>query len=336
MVKSKNKNSQQASNVDHFERLPDEVLLSILSRLDDLNHLFQCSLVSKRFASTTFCIRSVSITLSKLKRYPIVGDDDIYHIPYLMLGLSNKETHELDKTWPIEELKFSLFLQNFKELKSINLDTICPVFLSGSPFIKWKAKYNEDKAGFESIVSLAASSISKKDEEEPDLDNQFFDLSMAHLRAVFQPVKCCTEWLFMLSLLVRHHRLLERIVIRDTKGKGSLVVKGRHIKEWREYLVEAGPQATSYFMMNNLSLCWLPELRLPVTGYVLKGVCFMVIMGNEQDTVLEFGDVMRWEYEGKEEEDEKVLEEAMYEIVTRHLGKFFRFVKFPNFFAAHT
>ncbi|GER40723.1 F-box family protein [Striga asiatica] len=254
MLKPKNKNSQQASNVDHFERLLDELLLSILSRLDDLKHLFPCSLVSKRFDFTTFCVQSVSITLLKLKKYAIVSVEDIYHIPHLMLGSLDEETQHMPDS------------RAQQDRKRRRVQTGKPVF----------------------------------------------GLSMAHLRAVFQPVKCSTEWIFMLSLLVRHHCFLERIVIRDTEGKGSLVV---------------GPQAASCFMMNNP----VPELRLPVTGYVLKGVCFMVIRGNdEQDNGVELGEVM---YEG-EDEDEKVLGEAVYEIVKRHLGKFFWFVKFPNFFAA--
>lgn len=316
MLKLENK--KEADGEDHFARLPDELLLSILSRVDDLKFLCQCSLVSKRFSSTILSIQNVSFTLPGIEHYPKYAEN-IEELFQQILDPSGEEITQLIRSSPLQMLKFSLFLQKFRELKCIYLEFIYPRSFPSSSFFKWKAKYRSSGPMVESIVSMFATSVRKENEPESDDDQkdqeppEEFIISCESREDSFFPLNCVREWLLVLCFLIKSQPSLQSVTITDTDKRGKLALRDEHLVEWRNTLLDGGYSGN--FDPLAAGMGWVQELHLPLSGYVMEKA-YIVHMGLTPDVVMgpEYGDAVTWDYEG----EEKLIGEALTEILKKY------------------
>ncbi|KAL3828682.1 hypothetical protein ACJIZ3_017484 [Penstemon smallii] len=311
------KNKEVAGQMGHFDRLPNELVLSILSRIDDLKLLCKCSLVSKRFASTIYCIRTVSLILPSFYMNDIDSPEAQAPICKLfndILCYNVEEIPRLIKSSTLQKLNFCIFLQNFRELESIYIEFPCPKSPCISPFLKWKARCRSRGAMIESLVFILPYSMHKKTQHESDEDQEDEETPTECLETQFNdcqslPLSCCREWLPILCLLIKCHNSLQNVTITDSHKHGKLVVRHEQLVEWRNSLL-------CKEFLNNVSpdfsrISLVPELHLPISGYMMHGVLFMY---TEFQGESHGGDLITYDYD----DEEMVVVESVREILKNH------------------
>ncbi|KAL3828681.1 hypothetical protein ACJIZ3_017483 [Penstemon smallii] len=298
------RNEEVESQLGYFDRLPKEVVLSILSRMDDLKLLCRCSLVSKRFALMIYCIRAVSVSL------PSIGMDSLEAHTYtrmlFKLGCSGEEIPEFVK-----------FLHNFRELESIYVEFSCLRSPCISPFLKWKAICTSPGPVIQSVLCLVPSSMRKKSEHEEQEDEEEEETIACNLQSwlkdcSFLPLKCCREWPVILCLIIKYHNSLQNVTITDSCKHGKFVMRNEQLVEWRNSSLSK--EFSTEMFPKTFRLSFVPELHLPMSGYLMKRVLFMSMdFLGESDPGAEY-DAMTWDYD----DEEKVVGESVREILTEH------------------
>ncbi|KAH6837000.1 hypothetical protein C2S53_014243 [Perilla frutescens var. hirtella] len=306
----KMKIKEGADNVDHFARIPEDLLLSILSRLENLKYMCRCSLVSKRFALTIYQSKAVSLTLPSTEIPSNALADQIDELFPKLAGLTSEEIIRFIKSSSIKVLKFFPFLQNFRELRSISLVFTCPRTLCSSSLFKMKVKFSNGGAVVKHFVSLLADSVLKNTERG------YYDIEQPYERidhrgsvsGTFLPFGCCIDWLLVLCLLIKCQPLLESITITNSKKQGKLVLRDEQLIAWRNSFVPGG--FLNDFTPYSRTKGWIGKLRLPFSEYLLRGVNYVIARpkrrpGYNAGTVDD--DAVTWEYAG----DAKLLGEAV-------------------------
>lgn len=223
--------------IDHFARIPEELLVSILSRLEDLKHIFRCSLVSKRFvASLINQFKSVSLTLSSTERPPPEFVDDIAELFPKLAAFTSEEILRFIQSSSLKEFKFFTFLQNFRELRSISLEFTCTSAICTSSLFFIRVLFSKERAILQKFVSFIPECLYKETRE--GFDEELIYYGDHIISGTFLPYGCCTNWLLALCLLVKCHPFLENITITNNKKQGTLVLKGEEIVAWRNSFLE--------------------------------------------------------------------------------------------------
>ncbi|KAL2456247.1 F-box protein [Abeliophyllum distichum] len=314
------KNNEATDEGDSFSRLPDEVLISIFTKLSDLTSLFQCSLVCKRFASTMSHIQSIALTdLPSSEVGSFQSHKNECKLFQEILCISSEEIPRYIQSLSIQKLNFIIFLQKFKKLESIYLEFSCPRNISNSPFLKWKAKFASTRVEFQSFVSLLAASLRKEtasacelveEQENQEISREFLEeLHDGYELSLMQ----CREWVYILCLLIKCHHSLKSVTVTNFENQGKLVLRDEQLNMWRNSLLKE--ETLDLEVSNVMNIASVPLLLLPSSGYVMKDV-FLVIVKSPAESHDDVGeeDIITSDFE----EEDKVLGEAVKEILMNH------------------
>jgi hypothetical protein len=341
---------------DHFDCLPDELLLFIFNKLLDAKSLTRCLLVSKRFASFIPQIDSVFLPLPRLVRnrkrkhgLPI----KVFKILVSNLIIKPMQVlHKLMFNKPATNSNFDHFLyyspkevlKNFNGLKALHLELPCldseMEFNVGScSLLKWKAEFGEE---LKSCIILSATSFHREslsssstygnegDEEVQQQELQsFLDEDELKLRIIWT-ISCLVSASvrhYLLKQIVANFPMLQSMVITDARKRGKLCMGEDQLVELRNTMnSSAGTLEESNSLertpIPNLSmnLRYVPEMQLPVSGYVMKEVTLVVIKpvvsGVEMGEGVSDGDLLVGDFDGEDEET-MVFGEAVREMVKR-------------------
>ncbi|XP_047960772.1 uncharacterized protein LOC125205727 isoform X2 [Salvia hispanica] len=252
LEKMKQAKLEEGNGVDHFARIPQELLSLILSRFEDLKHLCGYSLVSKRFASAIYYLKSVHLTLPSTT-HSIESTDEICELLPKLAGFTSEETSEFITSSPIKELAFLSFLQNFRELTSISLDFTCPRSICSSSLLKVWVKFGSGAAMVELILEQPAfvpGESSSSDDEDP-----YAALTDTGMRNETQSLfGCCCVWLLVLCLLKKCHPSLESVTITNSEKEARLFVSNINLLFRIFKSKEAEPGSL------NQTLAWMLDL----------------------------------------------------------------------------
>lgn len=306
-----------AERIDHFARIPEELVVSILSRLENLKHIFGCSIVSKRFASSinqVFAssinqVKSVSLTLPSTERPPPEFVDNIVELFPKLAALTVEEILRFIQSSSLKEFKFFPFLQNFRELRSISLEFTCTRAICTSSLFFIRVLFTSERAIIQKYVSFVPESVYKDTQEGYDDEEPSYNGDQL-ISGTFLPYGCCTNWLLALCLLVKCHPFLENITITNSKKQGTLVLKGEEIVAWRNSFVPGG--FFNDFTPYSRTFGLISELHMPNVGFMMNEVGYVIAR---------FVNVKRsdyralsWEYMG----DDKLFENALCEFIRRY------------------
>ncbi|KAL2455519.1 Uncharacterized protein Adt_47242 [Abeliophyllum distichum] len=331
-------NNKTTDMEDNFSRLPEQLLVSIFTKLANLKFLCRCSLVCKRFASTMSGIQNVSLTLPSSEASSFKSTQDKCKLFQKILCIRSEEIPGFIQSESIQKLNFIIFLQKFEKLESIYLEFTCPKNISNSPFLEWKAKCGSSRAEIESLVCLIPGSIHKITECQPDekQENQlyFSEFLNSQIDNCLGLCWSCTECVHLLCILIKCHHSLKCATITNSEKQGILVLKDEQLILWRNSINEEGFDC-------ELPLCLmiasLQVLNLPLSGYLMKKVCLVIIKfielarddyddddddydGGEEDLITwDYDeDILTWDFD----EEEKLLGEALKEILSNHDKQF--------------
>ncbi|CAH1412587.1 unnamed protein product [Lactuca virosa] len=321
IVKSRKKKNADASL---FSRLPDEIILQIVNKLIDLKTLCFCYLVSKRLSSIVLQVDTISFTAPLDPNIPdknTISDVDP----------SRPNPPKLSSFFGESFLSANGFLNTFTGVKSLYMEF--PSFghrdIDNNCLFKWKVKLGHKALSF---IFLSPSSICDKDGlylngnvgEEEDLE-LLSDLLKNKLAISFQCLQDVIAWYVMLLHLLNNLPMLEEVSITDLGRRGRLSLSGKKLREVKEWVHSASETVFDRVEVPDMvSKCYIPVLKLPVSGYVMKGV-FCAVM-EMKDLHGENDNGLLDSENGFEDKEEAAYIEAMKEVLEKDNGMMQRFM----------
>ncbi|KAJ9537504.1 hypothetical protein OSB04_030237 [Centaurea solstitialis] len=335
-----------------FNRLPDEIVLEILSKLTDLKTLCICRLVSRRFFFIVVKIDAISYTAPLVN--PSYLDLDItgnggftkklfwYFINGVFLKplnllcsmLTAGSNASRPPVVPIYGQSFvsALWsLMRFRGLKylSIELPDSGHQGVDDRSLFKWMVRFG---TRLESYVFLWPNSVCDSNGLHVNgngdgVGGEEEGIAL-RMKKVNVGIKCVMDVLVrrrMLLGLVCNFPLLERVCITDSGKRGRVSLSGGEVGKVRDWLFSSSE--TPVGRMNimdfpgSTSEYHVPILHLPVSGFVMKGITLVVVdRGN-----LEGGNdsFVNEDEDGFGDEMEAVYSEAVMEILKSQRGRLF-------------
>ncbi|GJT21133.1 F-box domain containing protein [Tanacetum coccineum] len=274
-----------------FEPLPDDVVLQVFRKLDDLKTLCHCKPVSKRFYRIILQVDTISFIIKP-------------------------------------RIFFSSFLSVIRSLSVFGgLKSICiqiPYPRVDSPLYKWKIKFG---GKLDSFIFLSPNSIysnkelyinanDQEQEEEEDMELR----EMKHCDAV-ECLKTSMMRHFILLSCIKSVPSLEKVSIMDCDNRWKVSASGVKVTEMRNDLTT--PFESLYMRLElgcRMSRCYVPLLELPISGYVMKGATLFLMERDDlpEDEYDSFWKSVDADFEEKEE---AAYCEAVMEIFKNHMGR---------------
>ncbi|CAH1412571.1 unnamed protein product [Lactuca virosa] len=306
MKNSVESREEDANVSSSFRRLPDEIILQIFNKLIDLKTLCFCHLISKHFSSIVLQIEAISFTA-----------------PLLNPHISDKNTvSDVSPSQPF--LSAHRFLSKFKGVKFlwIELPSSSHRDIDDRLLFRWKAKFC---SRMKSFIFLSPHSIFDKDgfcingngeEEEEEEDELRNDMLNQKLVISFQCFRDAMVWHSILLYLVKDLPKLEKVSITDLGRRGKLSLSGEKLIEVKEWVHSASEAVMTHLELpTKISNGYIPVLKLPVSGYVMKGIHFCVMkmkdLGDGNDGVMNNEDASA-------DKEEAAYTEAVMEILEKH------------------
>ncbi|KAL3518839.1 hypothetical protein ACH5RR_021428 [Cinchona calisaya] len=317
--------SHNELKVDEFQRLPDELLLSIFSMMPDFKFVCHCSIVCKRFASVITLMHNVTVTFTSKECELSEGLAHIRNVFDKRMCPHGQVTPKMDITCLRRTLKFINCLRKFKELTSVHIKFSCEMGTSSSMLLEWKAKFGPE---LEYVVALLPTSVQKKTKQELSQEQGVGDvpwvLTETELElSLYMAYGCCQETVVrqtILYMLVEHHSMLRSVTITDSEKQGQLCIQDEQLLELRNRFTNKDLEQVfeEVKIPHIFEVGYVPVVHLPALGYLLKGVILLIFKPNEEpseggEDVDEDGGLLAWQYDGEE-----VFRETVREILVKH------------------
>ncbi|KAI8526080.1 hypothetical protein RHMOL_Rhmol13G0281100 [Rhododendron molle] len=289
---AKKKKNEEAE--DQFQRLPDDVVLSIFHMVFDIKWLCRCFMVSKRFSSLIPRVQTLSVNsniwdsfLKSCSDSHNEGENNTHGPIYLgkfskfftdnLVFQPLRFFHNAYHPFPSSRLNFLDLVFQLKEIRSLNLELISDFNGDDDSVFKWAAKFT---AGIDSFTFLYAKSLSRMMESEDEDDATDTEIDLKVLLAV-RCVKYAFWWLGVLAHVFAKFPMLESVTIADWKNKGvKLCLGGEKLVECRNTLdikttISSERAKTWWLEQRNVRVGYVPVLHLPISGFVMKGVAIL-------------------------------------------------------------
>ncbi|KAI8526103.1 hypothetical protein RHMOL_Rhmol13G0282900 [Rhododendron molle] len=299
---AKKKRNEEEEN--QFQRLPDDVAVNIFDKVSDIKWLCRCFVVSKRFSSLIPRVETVSVKTNAR---------DFLSTPRDSHKFAGLPTSPLNVCGPE-------FFAKLTQVRSLNLDLVSD-FADNDSVFKWGAKFTSN---LDSLTFLYASSLSKMMESEQEEENDETENGIARgkqTHLIYLAIECAKEavlWLRILSRVIPKYPMLQSITITDPMNKGvRLYLGGEKLVECRNAFRNAikCPEETVPQTQETIRGGLVPVLRLPMSGYVMKGVAivhFKLCSGNDSESDAQLAMVDAFA------EEQGVFSEAIMQIVKNY------------------
>ncbi|KAI3700389.1 hypothetical protein L2E82_45015 [Cichorium intybus] len=313
IVESRKEDANASSS---FTRLPDEIILQVLNKLIDSKTLICCYLVSKRFSSIVLQVDAISFTAPFLHRRIPDKNTVSNYTP------SSQLPPELSSFYREFFGSAIRFLSKFKGVKSlcVTLPSSSEIGIDNTSLLKWRVKFGNR---IESFIFLSPKSVRDKDgfylnqigDEEENIDS-INDLFNQKINISFQCLYEVMASHTMLLLILKDLPMLEDISITGSGRRGRLFLSGEKLRKVKEWVHSASQTMMGHVEIPEIvSNCYIPVLKLPVSGYVMNGV-HVILM--EMKDLQGGNDVLMISNDGFEDEEEAAYTEAVMEILEKH------------------
>eukprot|EP00252_Welwitschia_mirabilis_P019326 TRINITY_DN443_c1_g1_i2.p1 TRINITY_DN443_c1_g1~~TRINITY_DN443_c1_g1_i2.p1 ORF type:complete len:375 (+),score=47.96 TRINITY_DN443_c1_g1_i2:844-1968(+) len=296
---------QMPAPVDHFDRLPNSLVLLIFNKVGDIKALGRCAAVSKRFNALVPQVSDVIVKVDCV----ISGDDGgslsgrsgrgiIGVLVRLVLGSIVKPLQALQqvlgsKKVVLAELSHhspSEVLKNFKEIENLRIELPGgELGVDDGVLLRWRAEFGST---LESCVILGATSYEKnlteyshcqpntlsseglEGFEDPVDDNggvaeSFYTNGGLKLRVVWtiSSLIAASARHFLLQQIISDHPTLRNLVLTDADGQGVLCMEKEQLKEYRDKPLATSASANrTQVPALNMKLWYAQSLDIPGIG----------------------------------------------------------------------
>lgn len=277
--------------VDHFDRLPDPILLLILNRIGDVKSLGRCSLISRRFRSLIPLVDRVYVRVDC-----VIPDDAataststnqsrtrgtgffshltrVFHVLSHFVTPSRKILSSFQSDSSNSDVSHHSpdeVLRNFKELR--HLQIVLPdgeLGLDDGVLLKWKAGFGST---LETCAILGASSVLSKPENPNHSscnkagEEEMINNAILKLRVIWtiSALIAASSRHYLLEKIVSGHETLEQLELSDKDGQGVLTMDNRQLEEFRVSPASASCGAhRTVVPALSVKLWYAPMLDLP-------------------------------------------------------------------------
>ncbi|KAF5447711.1 hypothetical protein F2P56_033241 [Juglans regia] len=332
---------------DHFDRLPDAILLLICNKLLDAKTLIRCLSVSKRFASLIPQIDTVFLPLPRVvpdpkprgglpkKVFKVFGQNLVTKlVRFLHHIISARHATNFKPNHFLYHSPFGV-LKNFNGVKALHLELPCigcdMEFDGGEHslrLLKWKAEFGEE---LKSCVILGATSFERKKlsstnstgNEVRDQEEQEQECFQPYLGEEVLKSRIMSTISCLVSASVRHYllkeivakcRTLQSVVVTDASKQGKLCMAKEQIVELRNIITmnSMGTSSERTPIPNSCMKLWYePVMEFPASGIVMKGVTVALIRpvngGVTRGEGKSDGDLLVGDLDGEEDHEDKAV-----------------------------
>ncbi|KAF7121454.1 hypothetical protein RHSIM_Rhsim13G0207100 [Rhododendron simsii] len=300
---------------DPFRKLTGDVLGLILTKLSDPKYLLRCFLVSKHFALFQSQFLSLQLPSSHLIPYQLLPPQ--YPNPFTTEPLLHQLMFNSNRLLWLTKL-----VSRFTSLRSLHIQLSCECpqlpFAPDHRF-SWDFKVGHSLMTF---AMLSNSSIKKIDKEGSESEepkrNSLWDehylnwqttCSMHYANSIYP----------LLLLLVSRHPYIDSVEIMDSKKHGKVSLQGEQLTKLKS---KSKPPLNIFEQKENsdnlvpgyyFTLWYVPKLRLPRSGFVMKRVTLGVGAKNMFPSNIDDGTKRSANDFGDD-----VFGEALNEILTNH------------------
>ncbi|KAK4421070.1 F-box protein [Sesamum alatum] len=238
--------------IDHFDRLPDSLILLIFNKIGDVKALGRCCVVSRRFHSLVPQVDDVIVRVDC-----VISDDDASGT-----SSSSSASAASDKSrYPISSLFRIFFSGIFRPLQSLT-QLITP----------------------SSVAFLQLNEDVDSETEQTAIPESFYTNGGLKLRVVWtiSSLIAASARHYLLQPIIAAHKTLENLVLTDADGQGVLSMNKEQLEELRVKPLSASSASKRTLVPAlNMRLWYAPQLELP-NGMVLKGATLVAIRPSEQ------------------------------------------------------
>ncbi|KAL0352834.1 UNVERIFIED_CONTAM: F-box protein [Sesamum angustifolium] len=307
--------------IDHFDRLPDSVILLIFNKIGDVKALGRCCVVSRRFHSLVPQVDSVIVRVdcvisdedpsatssssaassaaSDKSRHPI---SSLFRILFSglfkplqslsqLISPSSRRIPSLSEDFDCETEQNSVthhsptqVLKNFNEIKLLRIE-----LPSGSWELMRKMGDYDCLGTCNNYDSVNNDNNNSNNNNGVENDNgsipeSFYTNGGLKLRVVWtiSSLIAASARHYLLQPIIAEHKTLENLVLTDTDGQGVLSMNKEQLEELRvKPLSPSSAAKRTLVPALNMRLWYAPHLELP-NGMVLKGATLVAIKPSEQ------------------------------------------------------
>nr|XP_023885920.1 F-box protein At1g78100-like [Quercus suber]POE69018.1 f-box protein [Quercus suber] len=228
--------------MDGFDRIPDPLILFIFNSLSDVKTLIRCRAVSKRFNSLVPQTESLLLKVDRV----ISPESDESDTPFLnffktivksvhnLVSLSAK-THPELQTRPARSQNCpAQILRGFERIRDLVIELPAgDLKLDRNAVVKWRAEFGKT---LKNCVIFAFRGM--KPSTSTQIPAEFADMDFAgglKLRVVWtiSALIAASARHYLLRELVEEHEEIEKLVLTDKEGEGTLVMNKEGLAELR-------------------------------------------------------------------------------------------------------
>ncbi|XP_057484301.1 F-box protein AUF2-like [Actinidia eriantha] len=312
--------------LNHFNRLPDDIVLFIFNKLWKAEWLCRCSVVSKRFGSLIPHVRNLAVIAPHyIPKWLQEGEESqATSIFKFLLGLRKIISLYLElpcyhkDDWggtrvPIIKWKVTRF----------NTNVECFTFLMASAVIKVNPPLSDDEEEEEEDEEEEEEDEDDDEETEEEVEPWMTGDELCH--RIKMALGCFDDACSRLRIVldtIEGQKMIQSITITDIMQQGKIVVAGNRIAELRdlERAERSMPTVESGEVDLLLKHGSIQVVHVPKSGMVLGRVTLISLKqvnagGNDDGDDIADDDILAGYFDGDEN---GVLGEAVKEMLTTH------------------
>lgn len=297
--------------IDHFDRLPDPIILSIFNKLHDARSLCSSMAVCKRFNNIIPEIDTISLTIPRLLNHPKTPQQKfkksfknsisrvLFKNPFrFLLQFLNKFNKSCSCDFGDDDDNQSYYmphevLKSFKDVKNMEIKLPKSGYDLNSNFLKWKAEFGSQ---LQSCVYLAAKSVSRnqvredEDEEKEESITNTNIIGDEELKVrIVWTISCliaASARHFLIQKTLNNQEKLVKLKIVDEIKQGILSMNREQIEELRksmndEEMLWWSSEGRTKLPALRMKMWYAPELKVKLpesdSSAVMKGATLVVI-----------------------------------------------------------
>jgi hypothetical protein len=290
-----------AEGEDHFDRVPDSLVLLIFNKLADARSLGRCSAVSRRFNALVPLVDDATLRIDRV----ITADDAaglsgprprISHLLRAMLLAVLKPFAHCDarhgggKHAPQQHHSPAQVLKNFSSIRNLRMELpVSDVGTDDGTLLRWKAVFGST---LQSCVILGGTKVERPiaayapssaadgaGDDSGIIPESFYTNGGLKLRVVWtisSLIAAATRH-YLLREIVKEHPTLQRVALTDAHGQGTLAMARDQIKEFRDKPLAAAAAANrTQVPACTMKLRYAPLLELS-DGTRVHGATLVII-----------------------------------------------------------
>ncbi|XP_061973436.1 F-box protein AUF2-like isoform X2 [Populus nigra] len=232
-MKRSSSKSQMIEAMDGFDRLPDSLILLIFNSISDIKALIRCRSVSKRFNSLVPQTESLSLKVDCVIS-PESESDSLFTLFKSLL----KSIHDLFKPDPKPTARNQTqnsparILSQFDRIRDLQIELPAgDLKLEKGAVIKWRAEFGKS---LRSCVILGFRRVANPEGNSADEEIDFTGGLKTRVVWAISALIAASARHYLLNDVVKEHREMERLVLVDREGEGTVAMEKEGLRECRE------------------------------------------------------------------------------------------------------